>query len=88
MHHFRREIASRAEYTRIQITLGFLISNSFQALVVSIGGNDVALAPSPCTVASILGLVCCLPSVCTDKGTSCGTVPVRFESCRRPALFY
>lgn len=44
-------------------------------LVVSIGGNDVALAPCPCTIASI----CCLlglPAVCTEKGFTCGTVPL------------
>lgn len=44
-------------------------------LVVSIGGNDVALAPVPCTIASI----CCLlglPSVCTEKGFTFGTVPL------------
>jgi hypothetical protein len=46
-------------------------------LIVSIGGNDVALYPTPCTIASILGLICCIPSSCLEKGCVCGSVPVR-----------
>eukprot|EP00977_Amphora_coffeiformis_P001656 scaffold310_cov168-Amphora_coffeaeformis.AAC.51 len=45
-------------------------------LVVSVGGNDVALMPLPCTIASILGLVLCTPKVCIDKSCAAGTVPV------------
>eukprot|EP00525_Craspedostauros_australis_P011903 CAMPEP_0198121914 /NCGR_PEP_ID=MMETSP1442-20131203/33415_1 /TAXON_ID= /ORGANISM="Craspedostauros australis, Strain CCMP3328" /LENGTH=401 /DNA_ID=CAMNT_0043780815 /DNA_START=206 /DNA_END=1411 /DNA_ORIENTATION=- len=40
-------------------------------LIVSIGGNDVALAPLPCTIASILGLICCLPTCCMEHGGPC-----------------
>eukprot|EP01068_Selenidium_serpulae_P009466 Selendium_serpulae@DN5238_c0_g1_i2.p1 len=44
-------------------------------LVVSVGGNDVALAPLPCTIFSIAGLMC-LPSSCVGKGVTCGTCPI------------
>lgn len=44
-------------------------------LVVSVGGNDVALAPSPCTIASILCLLHCLPTSCLEYGYTWGTVP-------------
>jgi hypothetical protein len=43
-------------------------------LVVSIGGNDVALAPLPCTIVSILTLVN-LPQVCLERGCIIGTAP-------------
>jgi hypothetical protein len=46
-------------------------------LVVSIGGNDVALAPTPCTIASIIGLVHCTPTWCLEQGFVFGSVPVR-----------
>jgi hypothetical protein len=49
-------------------------------LVVSIGGNDVALAPLPCTIVSILTLVN-LPLVCLEKGCIQGTVPWCDEYC-------
>lgn len=45
-------------------------------LVVSVGGNDVALTPLPCTVASIASLVCCVPTPCIERGHHCGVVPV------------
>ena len=45
-------------------------------LIVSVGGNDVALMPCPCTIASILGLALCLPAACTERGCTVGTVPV------------
>jgi hypothetical protein len=45
-------------------------------LVVSVGGNDVALMPCPCTIASILGLLFCLPQSCMDKGFTCGSCPL------------
>ena len=35
-------------------------------LIVSVGGNDVALMPSPCTIASMVGLMCCLPTCCLE----------------------
>ena len=38
-------------------------------LVVSVGGNDIALSPSPCTIASIAGLLC-LPARCLERGRS------------------
>jgi len=44
-------------------------------LVVSVGGNDIALLPCPCTIASILGILC-LPPSCIEKGCACGAVPV------------
>jgi hypothetical protein len=43
-------------------------------LVVSIGGNDVALRPSPCTIVNILALTCCTTTGCVETaacGTSC-----------------
>jgi len=42
-------------------------------LIVSIGGNDIALYPTPCTIASILGALC-LPTKCIEHGTTCCTV--------------
>jgi hypothetical protein len=44
-------------------------------LVVSIGGNDIALAPAPCTIVSILSLVC-MPAYCLENGCVRGTIPV------------
>ena len=44
-------------------------------LIVSVGGNDVALCPSPCTILSLLGLVKCCPTACIDRGVTCGTIP-------------
>lgn len=44
-------------------------------LVVSVGGNDVALMPCPCTILSILGLLS-LPASCIEKSFAYGTVPV------------
>jgi hypothetical protein len=41
-------------------------------LVVSVGGNDIALKPSPCTICNILSLVCCSTTSCL-KHCSCGT---------------
>ena len=45
-------------------------------LIVSIGGNDVALAPTPCTICAMSGLVCCLPRQCVTNGSVCCTIPV------------
>jgi hypothetical protein len=44
-------------------------------LVVSIGGNDVALLPCPCTIASMLCLARCTPQACIENGGTCGTFP-------------
>lgn len=44
-------------------------------LVVSIGGNDVALKPTPCTICSML-LLLSLPSPCIENSRSCGSCPV------------
>jgi len=44
-------------------------------LVVSIGGNDIALRPSICTIASMAGLLC-LPSSIVENGFSCWAPPV------------
>jgi hypothetical protein len=44
-------------------------------LLVSVGGNDVALCPLPCTVASVGCLALCLPSELPENGCTCGTVP-------------
>lgn len=51
-------------------------------LVVSVGGNDIALCPCPCTLLSIVSLILCLPVHCTANGCiMCnqnrgGTIPV------------
>lgn len=47
-------------------------------LVVSIGGNDVAMAPTLCTALSILGLMC-LPVWCLEKSCSKNPISVRTE---------
>lgn len=40
-------------------------------LVVSVGGNDIALKPSPCTIVNMLTLVNCVPFTCLQNYT-CG----------------
>lgn len=49
--------------------------SSNDVLIVSIGGNDVAMAPTPCTILSLAGLLC-LPVKCIEHGVTCCTVPV------------
>ena len=49
-------------------------------LIVSIGGNDVALLPTPCTIASMAGMLC-LPVQCIEHGVSCCTVPMNDCCC-------
>jgi len=49
--------------------------SSEDVLIVSIGGNDIALSPTPCTIASIAGLLC-LPTSCLEGGRSFGAVPI------------
>jgi hypothetical protein len=50
-------------------------------LIVSVGGNDVALRPLPCTIASMLCLMrccnCCAcdSTLCIEHGVTCGSVP-------------
>ena len=52
--------------------------SSGDVLVVSVGGNDIALYPTPCTIASMAGLLC-LPTACLNYGRSFGVVPVCFS---------
>ena len=47
-------------------------------LIVSVGGNDVALCPTPCTISSMFGVLC-LPVTCVENGWSCGAAPVSEE---------
>ena len=48
-------------------------------LVVSVGGNDVALAPLPCTIFSILALMKCMPITCLENGCVAASAPVSFR---------
>jgi len=41
-------------------------------LIVSVGGNDIALRPSPCTILNLLSLVNCTCTSCIEK-FSCGS---------------
>lgn len=50
-------------------------------LIVSVGGNDVALLPTPCTIASMTGLICCLPQQFIENGISCFTMPCNDYCC-------
>ena len=45
-------------------------------LIVSIGGNDIALLPSPCTIAAIMGLILCTPQSCLEGGFTCCSIPL------------
>ncbi|KAL7489730.1 hypothetical protein ACHAW6_015456 [Cyclotella cf. meneghiniana] len=54
--------------------------SSNDVLIVSIGGNDIALAPTPCTIASVAGLLC-LPLSCLENGKSFGAVPMNDCCC-------
>jgi hypothetical protein len=50
-------------------------------LVISVGGNDVALRPAPCTIFSVASLVCCATTSCL-KQCSCGcAIPVEDYTC-------
>ena len=44
-------------------------------LVISIGGNDIALAPTPCTVINMLSLMCCTPKACLGDYVCTNTLP-------------
>lgn len=51
------------------------------ALVISLGGNDIALKPSPCTALNLLALVNCTPVACV-RDCSCGTsIPLDDPCC-------
>lgn len=49
-------------------------------LVVSVGGNDIALCPTPCTIASMVGALC-LPMGFLSRGFSCWSAPVQDCCC-------
>lgn len=49
-------------------------------LIVSIGGNDVAMMPTPCTILSMAGLIS-LPIGCIEKGVSCCSLPMNDYCC-------
>lgn len=50
-------------------------------LVVSVGGNDIALALSPCTIASMLSVICCTTASCIEAcGCGCA-VPCSGDLC-------
>lgn len=44
-------------------------------LVVSVGGNDIALKPSPCTICNIISLMCCTTTPCLTNCTCGFTIP-------------
>ena len=44
-------------------------------LIVSIGGNDIALFPSVCTILSMVGIICCVPERMLKSGYTCYTCP-------------
>ena len=55
------------------------IQNNIQQddiLIVSVGGNDIALYPTPCTILSMAGLIC-LPKTCIENPCSLCALPVR-----------
>lgn len=45
---------------------------SEDTLVISLGGNDIALRPSPFTVCNMLALVCCTTTGCIEGCSRCG----------------
>ena len=49
---------------------------SNDVLIVSVGGNDIALSPTPCTIASMVGLICCTPQSFIKNGFSCWSCPL------------
>ena len=59
---------------RLQPQDKFIIDNiqKDDILIVSVGGNDVALAPLPCTILSLL----CFPDCCYEYSSTMGTIPV------------
>lgn len=76
-------INTAVEATTInQRTFGLLPQDEFirdnitsnDVLIVSIGGNDVAMSPTPSTICSMAGLLC-LPTACVKYGKKCFTCP-------------
>jgi hypothetical protein len=61
--------------------------SSEDVLIVSIGGNDIAMCPTPCTILSMAGLMC-LPTSWLANGRSFGAVPVRFSWSCQHVLFH
>jgi len=60
---------------------------SNDVLIVSIGGNDVALFPTPCTILSMAGALC-LPTVCVENTCTCYALPCNDYCCGcGPSLF-
>ena len=53
---------------------------SDDVLIVSVGGNDVALCPTPCTIASILGLLC-IPQSFIENGCTFYSCPLDDYCC-------
>jgi hypothetical protein len=54
--------------------------SSDDILIVSVGGNDVALMPLPCTICSIVSLLN-MPTACLERSYSCGTCPIDDACC-------
>lgn len=53
---------------------------SEDVLVVSVGGNDVALLPTPCTILAMGGMLC-LPMSFIENGITCCAVPINDCCC-------
>lgn len=53
---------------------------SDDVLVVSVGGNDIALCPTLCTIAAVAGTLC-LPYSVVENGCTCATVPANDCCC-------
>ena len=53
---------------------------SEDTLIVSIGGNDVAMMPTPCTIAAMAGMLC-LPMKFIEHGCSYCVVPTNEYCC-------
>lgn len=52
---------------------------SNDVVVVSVGGNDIALKPAPCTILSIMALMCCTTNSCLEH-SACGH-PLPCDDC-------
>ena len=64
-------ISSCASLHSTPLLLSQFIRDNIQpqdTLIVSIGGNDIALAPAPCTIVNMLGLIYCTPMCCIENG--------------------
>lgn len=72
------EATTLNERTRLLRSQDRFLRDNLQSndiLIVSVGGNDVALCPTICTIVSVLGVLC-LPVSCVENGCICGEVPV------------